>query len=148
LYFPHDDVPFYRATNFAKYAAANVPDCRTDRYSSWMTETASSPWRPLDDADLAGRVDASLRSLGLVPESAPVASVHVEHLPYAYPVPTLGRDAALRTIQPWLMDRSILSRGRFGAWRYELGNMDHAVKMGVDAARWIVETRPEQAWSL
>ena len=38
LYFPEPDVPFYRATNFAKYAAANVPDGRTDRFSSWMTE--------------------------------------------------------------------------------------------------------------
>jgi hypothetical protein len=74
--------------------------------------------------------------------------VHIDHLPYGYPVPTLGRDAALRTIQPFLMDLGILARGRFGAWRYELGNMDHAVKMGVDAARWLVDGTPEQAWSL
>jgi hypothetical protein len=58
------------------------------------------------------------------------------------------RDAALRTIQPYLLDRSILSRGRFGAWRYELGNMDHAVKMGVDAAGRLLHGTPEQAWTL
>ena len=148
LYFPDHDVPFYRATNFAKYAARNVPDGRVDRYCSWMTEIASSPWRPLETTGLAERVDASLRGLGLVPESAGVASVHIDHIPYGYPVPTLGRDAALRTIQPFLMDLGILARGRFGAWRYELGNMDHAVKMGVDAARWIADGTPEQAWCL
>jgi protoporphyrinogen oxidase len=148
LYFPDPNIPFYRATNFAKYAASNVPDGRTDRYCSWMTEIASSPWRPLDCRDLAERVDAGIRRLGLVAEGAAVASVHIDHLPYGYPVPTLGRDAALRTVQPFLMDLGILARGRFGAWRYELGNMDHAVKMGVDAARWLVDGTPEQAWSL
>ncbi|MEO6125849.1 MAG: FAD-dependent oxidoreductase [Ilumatobacteraceae bacterium] len=151
LYFPDTDVPFYRATNFAKYAAANVPGSDTARYCSWMTEIASSPWRPLattDDTELGARVDDAIRTIGLVANDAPVASVHVEHLRYGYPVPTLGRDRALATIQPWLMDRSILSRGRFGAWRYELGNMDHAVKMGVDAARLIADGTVEQAWSL
>ncbi len=95
---------------------------------------------------MAERVDDALRRTGLVPADAPIASVHVEHLPYAYPVPSLGRDGALRVIQPWLDERHVLSRGRFGAWRYELGNMDHAVKMGVDAARRIVDGTPEQAW--
>jgi UDP-galactopyranose mutase len=148
LYFPDPQVPFYRATNFAKYAASNVPGGRIDRYSSWMTEIASSPWRPLDRCGLGERVDAALRLVGLVGHDAPVASVHVDHIPYAYPVPTIGRDAALRTIQPYLLDRSILARGRFGAWRYELGNMDHAVKMGVDAARRLLHGTPEQAWTL
>jgi protoporphyrinogen oxidase len=148
LYFPDNDIPFYRATNFAKYSAQNVPGGRVDRYCSWMTEIASSPWRPLDRCHLGDRVDAAIRRLGLVADDAAVASVHIDHIPYGYPVPTLGRDAALRAIQPFLMDRDILARGRFGAWRYELGNMDHAVKMGVDAARWLVDGTPEEAWTL
>lgn len=147
LYFPEPDVPFYRATNFAKYSPANVPDSRTDRYSSWMTEVASSPWRPLEHEGLADRVDRSLRRVGLVSEDARVASVHTEHIDYAYPVPTLQRDAALAVIQPWLTAHDIHARGRFGAWRYELGNMDHAVKMGVDVARRLVEGTPEAAWA-
>ena len=78
----------------------------------------------------------------------PVAVVHVEDIDYAYPVPTLARDEALATIQPWLMERRILSRGRFGAWRYEIGNMDHAVKMGVDAARALSAGASEELWTL
>jgi UDP-galactopyranose mutase len=148
LYFPDPDVPFYRATNFAKYAAANVPGGRTDRYCSWMTEVASSPWRPLEQEGLVDRVDGALRRVGLVPPDAPIATAHVEHLEYGYPVPTRDRDAALGVIQPWLMAHGVLSRGRFGAWRYELGNMDHAVKMGVDAAHRIIDGTPEEAWRL
>ena len=41
LYFADPDVPFYRVTNFAKYAAANVPGGDTARYSSFLTETFS-----------------------------------------------------------------------------------------------------------
>jgi hypothetical protein len=141
-------VPFYRATNFAKYAAANVPGSRTDRYCSWMTEIASSVHRPAPTGDLGERVDAGLRAVGLVDEATEIATVHTHHLPYGYPVPTLGRDRALGVIQPWLMDHDVLARGRFGAWLYELGNMDHAVKMGVDAARRIVMGAPEEAWRL
>jgi protoporphyrinogen oxidase len=148
LYFPDPDVPFYRATNFAKYASANVPDGRTDRYSSWMTEIASSPERPLDANGLPERVDEALRSLGLVRPRAPLVSVHVDHIDRAYPVPTLGRDAALAVIQPWLAAQRISARGRFGAWRYELGNMDHAVKMGVDVARALATGAREEAWSV
>lgn len=146
-YFPEPDVPFYRATNFAKYSPANVPGGRTDRYSSWMTEVASSPSRPLERDGLVERVIDSLRIAGLVSPSAPIVSRHVQHIPYAYPVPTLRRDAALAVIQPWLMAHDIYSRGRFGAWRYELGNMDHSVKMGVDVARRLVAGVAEPVWS-
>ncbi len=147
FYFPEPQVPFYRATNFAKYSPRNVPEGRTDRFSSWMTEIASSAVRPLDDDRLVDRVVESLHAAGLMPPDAPVVSRHVHHIPYAYPVPTLGRDTALAVIQPWLMAHDIYARGRFGAWRYELGNMDHAVKMGVDVARLLVTGATEEAWS-
>jgi hypothetical protein len=52
---------------------------------------------------------------------------------YSYPIPTLGRDRALGILQPALLEKAIYSRGRFGAWRYEIGNMDHSVMMGVEA---------------
>jgi protoporphyrinogen oxidase len=147
MYFPDPEVPFYRVTNFAKYGAANVPGGDTGRYSSYMTETASSAEMPLVRDGLEARVEAGLRSAGVVSGTPAVASVHVEVIPYAYPVPTLGRDPALALIQPWLEQRSILSRGRFGSWRYELGNMDHAVKMGIDAARRLVRDAPETAFA-
>jgi protoporphyrinogen oxidase len=146
MYFPAPEVPFYRVTNFAKYAAANVPDADTTRYCSFMTETAYSDERPVERVGLEERVEASVRDVGLVSGRPSVASVHVEPIEYAYPIPTLGRDQALRAIQPWLMERQIFSRGRFGSWRYEIGNMDHAVKMGSDLARMLLTGKKEKLW--
>ncbi len=146
MYFPDPTVPFYRATNFAKYAAANVPGDDTSRFSSYMTETSYSSHRPVPRSGLEERVQAGLRAGGLVPGGAEVASIHVEDIPFAYPVPTIDRDRALSVIQPWLTDHRILARGRFGSWRYEIGNMDHAVKMGIDAARRLVTGAEEELW--
>jgi protoporphyrinogen oxidase len=145
-YFPQQNVPFYRATNFAKYSAAHVPDGDTGRYSSYMTETSFSDQKQEPREDLERRVEEGLRVAGVVEGNPPVASAHVERIDYAYPVPTLGRDQALDVIQPWLADRRIFSRGRFGSWRYEIGNMDHAVKMGIDVARRLITGTPEELW--
>ena len=62
---------------------------------------------------------------------------------YSYPIPTLGRDKALNVLQPALLEKGIYSRGRFGAWRYEIGNMDHSVLMGVEAVNNILAGEKE-----
>jgi len=146
LYLPEDSVPFYRVTNFARYAAANVPGGDTGRLSAFLTETSFSTHRPRPGADLGARVVDSLARVGLIVGEASVVSLHRVDVDYAYPVPTLGRDQALAVIHPWLQARGIHSRGRFGSWRYELGNMDHAAKMGIDVAQLLLEGRPEELW--
>jgi protoporphyrinogen oxidase len=148
MYFPQDHAPFYRATNFAKYSPHNVPDGDTARYCSYMTEISYSRYKQETRDGLEERVEEGLRASGVIEGRPPVVSSHVIDIDYAYPVPTLKRDAALEVIQPWLMGHDIISRGRFGSWRYEIGNMDHAVKMGMDAARFIVNQTPEELWTL
>jgi protoporphyrinogen oxidase len=147
LYFADASVPFYRVTNFAKYAAANVPNADTERYSSLLTETSYSQHRPRERNGLERAVVDGLVATDLLEPGAPLASVHTIDVEYAYPIPTRSRDAALATVQPWLLDRGIYSRGRFGSWRYEIGNMDHAARMGIDVARHLLEGRPEEVWS-
>jgi UDP-galactopyranose mutase len=148
MYFPQDSAPFYRATNFAKYSPANVPNGDTARYCAYMTEISYSRYKPESRAGLEDRVERGLRASGVIEGRPTVVSSHVIDIDYAYPIPTLKRDAALRVIQPWLMQQNILSRGRFGSWRYEIGNMDHAVKMGIDAARRITTNADEELWTL
>ncbi len=95
MYFPQDHAPFYRATNFAKYSPANVPGGEVNRYCSYMTESSYSDCKVLPREGLEERVETGLRDAGVVAGRPAIASIHVEDIAYAYPVPTYGRDRAL-----------------------------------------------------
>jgi hypothetical protein len=58
-------------------------------------------------------------------------------------VPTLDRDAILGELLPSLRDLGIYSRGRFGAWKYEVGNQDHAFMQGVEAVEHLLHGHVE-----
>jgi protoporphyrinogen oxidase len=146
MYFPEGNSPFYRVTNFHNYAAANVPACDTTRYSSLMCETTYSPTKP---EEKGGIVEATVR--GLIncdllteQEAERIVSRYLIDIPYSYPVPTLGRDRALAAIQSWLESRGVYSRGRFGAWKYEVGNMDHSFMQGVEVVERLLSGKEER----
>lgn len=148
MYFPESDSPFYRVTYLSNYSPEMTPP---GDHFSLLAEVSSSPYKPEDpttvvDRTIAGMVSSEL----LTPEQASdkIVSRQLMRVRHSYPVPTIGRDRALETIQPWLMSLGIWSRGRFGAWRYEIGNTDHSVMMGVEVADHLLEGKPELTWSL
>lgn len=134
MYFPENNTPFYRVTNFHNYSPNNVPGGDTDRYFSLICETTYSPHKPEKKETI---IDATLQGLvnsGMIEERRKhrIVSRYLIDIPYSYPVPTLGRNQALAVIQPFLESRGVFSRGRFGAWKYEAGNMDHSFMQGVE----------------
>ncbi|HWR58785.1 MAG TPA: FAD-dependent oxidoreductase [Thermodesulfovibrionales bacterium] len=145
MYFPENDTPFYRATNFHNYSPFNVPNGDTGSYFSLMCETTYSSYKPVDKTKVVDETVLGLINSGLVGKSdtADIFSKYLIDVPYSYPVPTLHRDKALSVIQPYLESRDIYSRGRFGAWKYEVGNMDHSFMQGVEAVERILNGRKE-----
>jgi protoporphyrinogen oxidase len=148
MYFPEGDSPFYRVTNFHNYSPNNTAKPGSQR--ALMCETSSSAHKP---EDLESLFERSLRSLEnaemlSAPEKTRVAARFEMSREYAYPVPTLERDAALAAIQPQLESLGIYSRGRFGGWKYEVGNMDHSVMQGVEWAQRILEDKAETTYTL
>lgn len=79
-------------------------------------------------------------------DSACIISRYHRLVSYSYPIPTINRERALGVLQPALRKQEIYSRGRFGAWRYEIGNMDHSVMMGVEGVNHILAG--ERYWRL
>lgn len=148
MYFPEDDCPFYRVTNFHNYAPANVPGSDTSK-AAFLCETSFSGHKPEDLSTLMERTVTGLGNVELLPESARgrIESRFELSVDYGYPVPCLERDLALRTVQPWLEAREIYSRGRFGGWKYEVGNMDHSVMQGVEWAERMVQKLPEKTYT-
>jgi protoporphyrinogen oxidase len=135
IYFTDEDMPCYRATYFSHYSPFNVPGGNTERYSSLMCEMSFRVGESPDPSLAFEQVIAYLIRAKMLDEAdrSRIVSRYHRTVAYSYPIPTLGRDRALATLQPALLQQAIYSRGRFGAWRYEIGNMDHSVMMGVEA---------------
>ncbi len=139
IYFPAPDCPFYRVTVFSNYSPQNVP--HPTRQWALMFEWCV-PGKG-DTAALWERTLASAQQAGLIPDAPKIASQWSKFVPHCYPVPTLGRDAALNNLLPRLEAAGVYSRGRFGAWKYEVGNTDHSFMQGVEAADRILHGREE-----
>jgi hypothetical protein len=67
-----------------------------------------------------------------------IVSTFIKEFKYFYPVPTIDRDKNLDKIQNILVKNNVYSIGRFGAWKYEVSNMDHSFMMGVEAVNKIL----------
>jgi protoporphyrinogen oxidase len=148
MYFPESSSPFYRVTYLSNYSPQVTPG---PGHFSLLAEVSASPYKVEDVETVIDRtIDGMLACKLLSPEQVEhkIVSRQLLRVPYSYPVPTVTRDPALAVIQPWLMAHDIYSRGRFGAWRYEIGNTDHSVMMGVEIADHLVSGKPETTWAL
>jgi protoporphyrinogen oxidase len=145
MYFPEDNCPFYRVTNFHNYSPAHVPGGRAERYFSLMCETTYSPAKPVDRDQIIADTVNGLITCGLLSpqERKNIVSRYLIDIPYSYPVPTLQRDESLAEINSWLEAHDVYSRGRFGAWKYEIGNMDHSFMQGVEVVERILQGEQE-----
>jgi protoporphyrinogen oxidase len=134
IYFPEDDCPFYRVTVFSRYSPRNVPaGCW-----SLLAEVSASPAKPVATGTVVEDTVDGLLATGLIPDRAAVHHVWHRRLEHGYPTPSLGRDRALAALLPALAARGIFSRGRFGAWKYEVSNQDHSFAQGVEVVdRWL-----------
>ncbi len=146
MYCPEPELPFYRVTVFSNYSRNNV--AQPGRQWSLMAEVSESAGTRASQGGLTcdeviRQTLDGLKAARLIPSGASVASLWHRRVEHGYPTPVLSRDVVLERIEPALSERGILSRGRFGAWKYEVGNMDHSFMQGVEAAERILLGRPE-----
>lgn len=144
------DAPFYRLTFFHNYSPNLVPGGDISKYSSLMCEISYSKYKKENrDSVIEESINALIKN-GIIEEGdkKKIISRVIFDLPVAYPIPTLDRDRALKIIQPFLIRHGIYSRGRFGAWKYEIANMDHCFMQGVEAVDKILRNKKETVWSL
>ncbi|KAL7819202.1 FAD/NAD(P)-binding domain-containing protein [Trichoderma aethiopicum] len=153
LYFPEDNCPFYRATIFSNYSKYNQPQKETKLptlyhadgskpassepkegpYWSIMLEVSQSTMKPLDVENiLRDSIQGLINTEMIKPEDEIVSTYH-RAFDHGYPTPSLEREGVLKELLPKLQDMGIYSRGRFGSWRYEVGNQDHSFMLGVEA---------------
>jgi hypothetical protein len=158
LYFPEDNCPFYRATIFSNYSPYNQPQAdvklptialangstpassspKEGPYWSIMLEVSESSYRPVNQETLLKECIQGLVNTDMIKPEDEIVSTYVRRFDHGYPTPSLEREGVLKELLPKLQDMGIYSRGRFGSWRYEVGNQDHSFMLGVEAVDAIV----------
>ncbi|TKW59866.1 hypothetical protein CTA1_1455 [Colletotrichum tanaceti] len=158
LYFPEDNCPFYRATIFSNYSPHNQPEAgkklptlylangqkaasteaQEGPYWSIMLEVSESSMKPVDQEKILEQCIQGLINTEMIKPEDEIVSTYHRRFNHGYPTPSLEREGVLKDLLPKLLDQGIYSRGRFGSWRYEVGNQDHSFMLGVEAADNIV----------
>ena len=129
IYFPQD-APFYRMTILSNYSNDNIP---SQEYYSLLLERTFPSEEKVDSTENLNDTINYLIEKGFIESQELITSKWNFISPFAYPIPTLGRDRDLKIINEYLKSKSIESLGRFGSWKYELGNQDHCFMQGL---RW------------
>ena len=141
IYFPEPQVPFYRATVFSNYSPNNAPP----GHWSLMAEVSESPDKPVNVDTIIEDVISGFASCGFIKREDVVSRWH-RRLDHGYPTPWVGRDAVLNEVESALVADRIFSRGRFGAWKYEVSNQDHSFMQGVEAVDRILVGADEHTY--
>lgn len=145
MYFPEDNCPFYRVTVFSNYSPSHVPD--PAEQWSLMLEVSESPHKRVDHETIFDSVIDGMLATHLIESREQILSLWQHFEPYGYPTPSLHRNQSLE-ILPELDTLGIYSRGRFGAWKYEVSNQDHSLMQGVEIADRLANGKAEQTvWS-
>ena len=143
MYFPEDDCPFYRVTVFSNYSPYNVPRDQVGKVWSLMAEVCETSNRPVSKISnevIESVIEGFVNTKLLTEEDAKENIVTKFHrrLEHGYPTPFAGREELCKPIFSILEEKDIYSRGRFGAWKYEVSNQDHSLMQGVEAVDHIL----------
>lgn len=141
MYFPGPETSFYRVTVFSNYSPNNVP--APGAAWSLMAEVSETGHAPRDRGHLVENIVSEMAATGLIPDPGAIISRWHKVLTPGYPTPSLDRNAILADTLPMLESRRIYSRGRFGAWKYEVSNQDHSFMQGVEVIDHILHGRAE-----
>jgi hypothetical protein len=89
-----------------------------------MLEVSESSMKPVDQANLLKDSIQGLINTQMIKPTDEIVSTYHRRFDHGYPTPSLERDGVLKDLLPKLQAKDIFSRGRFGSWKYEVGNQD------------------------
>ena len=144
IYYPEEKYLFQRINVHSNYSKEVAPP------GHWaiLFEISYSEKRPLAKDAVRENIMEYLKEQKIISVPGDLVTEWSMDIKYFYPVPTLDRDANLKIVQAALMKAGIYSRGRYGAWKYEISNMDHCFMQGVEAVDNILNGKEESVWQM
>lgn len=128
VYYPEEDIIFYRVgfpTNFSSHVA---PENRTSMY----VEIAYSDAKKIDKEKIIPSVIEQLLKLGLISQKEDIETCVPMDIKYGYIIYDSYRKPGLTLIKDYLKRFHIHSIGRYGSWRYM--SMEDVIMEGKELA--------------
>ncbi len=141
IYYSESQYNFFRVTCLSNYSPSNVPDPQNNW--SLLFEISSSTYKAARMESIIADTVAAAIDAGLIESESQIDSVWKHLASPGYPVPFLNRDQIVHSLLDQLKVFEIYSRGRFGAWKYEVSNQDHTFMQGFEWAENLVRGTPE-----
>lgn len=132
IYFPDDNLPFYRIGFPSNFSGQVAPDGCGSLYA----EFALAPGEALDGEKAAETVLRTLHEYGLTERSTRAVGRIDLKIPCAYVFHDRHRARRIESLKAGLRSMDILSVGRYGAWEYS--GMQEAIDWGLLAAREVL----------
>lgn len=113
-YYPDPDLCFTRLVFLHAFDPLLAPA------DGWplLAEVTGLSEQPIDETELIARVEADVKSLGLVPEGSEILGSHVVVADPAYVVFGLEDKAIVKEARAWLQTQGLHTKGRYGSWEY------------------------------
>jgi hypothetical protein len=109
-----------------------------------MLEVSQSSAKPVNKENVVESVIDGLLATRLISSRQDIVDTFHFIAPHGYPTPSLERDSVLEVVLPALDALDVYSRGRFGAWKYEVSNQDHSLMQGVELVDRLMGVGPEE----
>lgn len=113
-YFSQRNIPFFRVGFFHNFSSYLAPSNKGSLYA----DVSYSKERPICKSKIGGRIRRDLNIMGIIRGENEICCEHVNDIKYGYPVYDKDYASARKKILNFLSGNNIISRGRYGNWRY------------------------------
>ena len=128
VYFPHQEVCFFRVGFFDNFSSRLAPSDKSSLY----TEVSYSKDKPINKKGIVSRINNDLIKTGILSPGDKIYVQDINDIKYGYPIYDRNYCTAREKILDFLSGNNITACGRFGSWRYM--SMEGALLDGKEAA--------------
>jgi protoporphyrinogen oxidase len=128
IYFPHQEVCFFRVGFFDNFSPNLTP---LDK-SSLYVEVSYSKDKPINKNTIISRINNDLRKIGILSSSDSICVQDVNDIKYGYPIYDFNYHQIRKKILEFFQANHIFGCGRYGLWKYM--SIEDAILSGKEVA--------------
>ena len=114
IYFPQKNIPFFRAGFFHNFSSHLAPE----GHGSIYADISYSKDSPILRKEIGAQIRKHLIAVGIIKDESEICCEKINDIKYGYPVYDKSYTLARKKILNFLSGNNVISRGRYGGWRY------------------------------